>query len=609
MRLFSISTIGQKAADTLRRFPLPLIAALVAVIAMITVAHEEWSEHGSHLAQRIAMASYLAMLLTISISLFAERFLQKRVLRIAISLFAMALAALYFLSLPETLEIANGIRFAVLAIALHLLVAFAPFIFADEMNGLWQYNKSLFLGILTSGIYSAVLFGGLALALLAIENLFDVKVNDDFYFDLWLVIAGIFNTWFFLSGVPKDVPGLERATDYPKGLKVFTLYVLIPLITVYLVILYAYVGKIVITSNWPVGWVAYLVLAFSIFGILSFLLVYPLRNDDENPWVRFYSRLFYFLLVPLIVMLYISIFKRIDEYGITVARYYVMLLAVWLTFIAVYNIFTGGKRIRVIPLSLCLIGLLSTFGSWGAFAVAHNSQINELATLLESNQVLVNGRVDSASSHDVKAEDYDRIESIVGYIEVFHGHKNLQTFFVQDIDSLNALRAPEGGFGHSANLAIIEMLHIQRAESEVGISYMSYLVTEKVMLNAAGYDFITELRRSDYGKNSDTTTNFIVGVDTVQVLYSAQQKNYVLMCRDFESITLDLNGVIAALPHHQDTETSPDLLTTIAGNSQWKAKLVLRTLDISRENGESKIERADGVLMIAFADAGERLRR
>lgn len=552
------------------------------------------------------MASYLSMLLTISVSLFAERFLQKRVQRIAISLFAVVLAVLYFLSLPETLEIANGIRFAVLAIALHLLVAFAPFALAEEMNGLWQYNKSLFIGILTSGIYSAVLFGGLALALLAIQNLFDVKVKDEFYFDLWLIIAGVFNTWFFLSGVPKDILGLERTTDYPKGLKVFTIYVLIPLITVYLVILYAYVGKILITSNWPVGWVAYLVLAFSIFGILSFLLVYPLRNDNDNPWVKFYSRLFYFLLVPLIIMLYISIFKRVDEYGITVARYYVMLLAVWLTFIAAYNIFTGGKRIRVIPLSLCLIGLFSTFGSWGAFAVAHNSQINELTALLESNHVLVNGIVDASSTHDVKPEDYDRIESIVGYIEEFHGHKELQSFFVQDIDSVNALRAPEGGFDHSANLAIVEMLQIQRAESEVGISYMSYLVKEKVMLNAAGYDFITELGRSDYAKNSDTTTNFIVGDDTIQVLYSALQKSYVLMCSDFEPITLDLNGVVAALPHHKDTEISPDLLTTIAGNSQWKAKLVLRTLDITRENGESKIERADGVLLIAFVDAGER---
>ncbi|MBL0062057.1 MAG: DUF4153 domain-containing protein [bacterium] len=397
---------------------------------------------------------------------------------------------------------------------------------------------------------------------------------------MWLVIAGVFNTWFFLSGVPENIPGLERATDFPKGLKLFTLYVLLPLITVYLVILYAYAAKILITSHWPVGWVANLVLAFSIFGILSFLLIYPLRDDEANPWVKFYSRLFYFLLIPLIILLYISIFKRIDEYGITVARYYVMLLAVWLTFIAAYNILTGGKRIRVVPLSLCIIGLLSTFGSWGAFAVSQKSQLNELTDLLERNHVLVNEKVDTASTHEVKSDEYDRIQSIISYIEEMHGHAQLQTFFDQDIDTLIANTKTEEGITQNAVFAIFEMLHMQRVESSEGTSYLSYLANDKVMLKSSGYDFVTELTRSDYDKFSDTTTNFIVGLDTIHVAFLTQQKSYTLTCRDLEPLSLDLNGLIATLPHHKDSATPPNLLTTIAENSQWKAKLVLSTLEI-----------------------------
>ncbi len=589
------------AADTLRRFPLPLISALVAVVAMISVAHQEWSEHGSHLAQRVAMASYLAMLLTISVSLFAERFLQKRVQRIAITLVAVALAVLYFFSLPETLEIANGIRFAVLAIALHLLVAFAPFVLADEMNGLWQYNKSLFIGILTSGVYSAVLFGGLALALLAIENLFDVKVNDDFYFDLWLVIAGIFNTWFFLSGVPKDVPGLERATDYPKGLKVFTLYVLIPLITVYLVILYAYVGKILITSNWPVGWVAYLVLAFSIFGILSFLLVYPLRNDDENPWVRFYSRLFYFLLVPLIVMLYISIFKRIDEYGITVARYYVMLLAVWLTFIAAYNILTGGKRIRVVPLSLCIIGLLSTFGSWGAFAVSRESQTTELAILLDGNRVLVDGKVDTSKLHEVKADEYDRIESIVEYLNEMHGYMSLQPFFAQNLDSVVAVGDTGAYSTYERKNKIIEFMKLKRITGEDGpSSNLSFGIKNNVMIHSDGYDFIGDFSGYYFAKERDAQVEFYVESDTLRLANSTE---ITLTYRDFDSLTFDIDVLLDSLPSFRSMDLLPEQLTASSENSQWKAKLVFSSLEVSKEKGEWRIDDIRGTLMVRFLDA------
>ena len=45
---------------------------------------------------------------------------------------------------------------------------------------------------------------------------------------LWIVIAGVFETWFFLAGVPKNLEELDESDDYPKGLKIFTQYVLLP---------------------------------------------------------------------------------------------------------------------------------------------------------------------------------------------------------------------------------------------------------------------------------------------------------------------------------------------------------------------------------------------
>lgn len=606
MRLFSVSTILEKATESFRRFPLPLLFSFGAVVIMICLNHLEYAARSGHIYERLAMTAYLGMLLTISVTLFAERFVMKFSHRTVLAFIAVGLAALYFYSLPESMNTASGIRFAVLAISLHLLVAFAPFILADEMNGLWQFNKSLFIRILTSGVYSAVLFGGLALALLAIDNLFEVQIDDEYYFDLWLIIAGVFNTWFFLSGVPENTSALERATDYPKGLKLFTLYVLLPLITVYLVILYAYAAKILLTSHWPVGWVANLVLAFSIFGILSFLLIYPLRDDEANPWVKFYSRLFNFLLVPLIVLLYISIFKRIEEYGITVARYYVLLLALWLTFIAAYNILTGGKRIRVIPLSLCIIGLLSTFGSWGAFAVSHRSQIGELSALFESNSILVNGKVDTTTTHDVQAADYDRIQSIVNYIEEFHGHQELQQYFDQNIDTLHAADSPEGGFGNHAGNTIVDMLHIQRVESDSGLSFLHFSVGEKAMFNTEGFDFAGMFTRANYGRAGDTTATYVVSGDTVNLIYSDTLKSFTLTSGDLHPLVIELDDMIASLPKDRNNEVSPEIMTVVAENPFWKARIVFRSLEIQRDNGALKIDVAEGLLMLTFAERGTR---
>ncbi len=601
MSLFSLTSLRTSAVATLRRFPLPLLSALVATVSMIYVIHIEPRGNELPLASRLAMTGYLSMLLTISVSLFTERFVPTNRKKRLIWLAAILLIAVYFFALPSVANGVTGIRFALLAVALHLLVAFAPFVLPREMNGLWQYNKSLFIRILIGGVYSGVLYAGLALAILAVDNLFEVRINEKFYAQLWFIIAGVFNTWFFLSGVPQNLSALEGTTDYPKGLKIFTVYVLIPLITVYLVILYAYAGKILITSNWPVGWVANLVIAFAIFGILSFLLVYPLRDDKSNAWVKFYSRLFYYLLVPLIALLYVSIFKRIDMYGVTVERYLVVLLAVWLSFVAAYFILTSGKRIWIIPLSLCVAITISTFGPWGAFAISHCSQIGELTALLESDRVIVNGKVDTTSTHDVKSEDYERIGSIVRYINDIHGHERLQLFFDQSIDSVIARKNAEDDNVYNSNSAVLEMLRIQRVDTGEGeVVFLTYGINYHVMLNTDGYDLVTAISRVDFYKSGDSTSEYLVGADTVQIVYSPAIESIELRYRDYEALVLDLKSLYASLPNDADSELPHHRLTLLDEHPKWRAKLVFSSLEISREKNTTGLVAAEGILMLSF---------
>ena len=102
-------------------------------------------------------------------------------------------------------------------------------------------------------LYSNVLFLGLAIALASADHLFGFDVEENNYLYLFAIIAGVFNTWVFLAGVPKDLNTLNQTTDYPKGLKLFTQYILLPLVSLYFVILIAYELKITIEWNWPRG--------------------------------------------------------------------------------------------------------------------------------------------------------------------------------------------------------------------------------------------------------------------------------------------------------------------------------------------------------------------
>ena len=125
-------------------------------------------------------------------------------------------------------------------------MSFSPYIKSKSLNGFWNYNKILFLRFCSSVLFSAVLYIGITLALLSITLLFDFDIDEDIYAKIWIIIAGLFNTWFFVSGIPEDIEQLDNLQTYPKGLKIFTQYILLPLLFTYLLILYLYGGKIIL---------------------------------------------------------------------------------------------------------------------------------------------------------------------------------------------------------------------------------------------------------------------------------------------------------------------------------------------------------------------------
>src|SRR5690606_5217766 len=126
------------------------------------------------------------------------------------------------------------LRLFIIGLGLHLVSAYAPFFNRRVEHKFWQFNERLFIRILTAGLYTFVIYGGVAMALVAADKLFNLSLNANLYLYLWLFMIGIFNTWFFLAGVPANYEALESDKHYPKGLKVFTQYVLLPLVAVYL---------------------------------------------------------------------------------------------------------------------------------------------------------------------------------------------------------------------------------------------------------------------------------------------------------------------------------------------------------------------------------------
>ncbi|MCP2026879.1 hypothetical protein L1276_002023 [Flavobacterium sp. HSC-32F16] len=479
-RLPSLQNVLNATQKTILRFPLETITAICGTIFAILNIRQDYSSYENFYLKGV-MSCSLCLVWFVSASLFFAVKQKNRIIRFIVSLvFCLPLIALVF-NFGEKISDAESQQFFVLNLALHLLVSFAGFIpRAYNQEEFWEFNKQLFLRILTSGLYSIVLYTGLALAILAVDQLFKVEFESKIYGYLFFLIAGIFNTIFFLSGVPdtnnKEFP---LHLNYPKGLKNFTQFVLLPLITIYLAILICYETKILITLSLPVGWVSYLVLAFAIVGILSFLLVHPIADESGNLWMRTFNRWFYFLLIPLLVLLFWAILYRINLYGFTHERYYVLLLSIWLAVVVAYFLISKHPKIKFIPVSMCLAGLFSIIGPQSADSVSKYSQLSRFEDYLQK-----------AEGKKLTFEQEKELSSVVYFLDrnytfeimVPYAPKKLEPLYKKDKDPGSTKIMESLGFQYRSE-------YEQKTKENDSFSYYYYENDNNVVTNIHDYDF------------------------------------------------------------------------------------------------------------------------
>ncbi len=469
MKFISISKINEAFLSTAKRFPLVVLVALLGTIAAVLLVNFETQDPDPFLV-RLLMCCALGLPLFIAIQLLNERLQSGPVYKAGLKVIGLILLILYFFYLPGSFKQFPAyyfVEFAIINLGLHFLVAIIPYLLNYSNNGFWQYNKSLFIRILLAALYSAVLYIGLSVAILSMQNLFDIDIDPKRYFQLWIIILGFFNTFFFLSGVPENFIRLEKEKEYPKGLKIFTQYVLVPLVSVYMLILYAYMLKIVIQGVWPKGWVSMLILSFSVVGILAILLLFPVKNASENKWIQTFSRIYYFILVPLIIMLFLAIGIRVNEYGLTEARYYVIVLGIVLSLVTLYFIFSKQGKIIIIPFILFVFAFLTVVGPWSAVAMSKNSQLDRLEDFLAKKQMLKNGMAISASQK-ISFNDAKEISSIIDYLLNMHGIKTIQPLFSQDLDSVFRDSSEELQYRNDPSkiTALLNIRYINRWEND-----------------------------------------------------------------------------------------------------------------------------------------------
>jgi len=397
------------------RFPMTVVSVLAAAAVVFRLIAIDGPL--PLMLQKLMFTFVVGAVLGMVAQFAVERFQKLSGKRGLVYAVALLLLVGYFLILLPAPEISSEItvRSLVAVFALVCMVLWIP-PYRSEVN----FNLVTlihFKSFFTSLLYSGVLSAGI-IAIIATVDILLFKVTDNTYAYTMTVIWVVFAPVYYLSLLPKfnseseaDQSMTEQVSSYPKFLDILISNIAIPLISAYTLVLIAYFLKILFTLTWPSGQVGPMVLIYSIAGLLIFVLSSLL----ENRFTLFYRKLFPKILIPVVIMQLISVGIRLNTYGVTESRYYMVIFGVFSIMAGLILNFSQVSKNERIALLAAAFAVISIIPPVDAFTISRYSQINRIESILEDEGMLIDGKI-------IKKEDaseYTKVETtnILDYLE------------------------------------------------------------------------------------------------------------------------------------------------------------------------------------------------
>ncbi|MCE2822262.1 MAG: DUF4153 domain-containing protein [Bacteroidota bacterium] len=417
------------------RFPVTIVSAISTVAAFYVLINEvpdnnPWA--------KLALTGVIGVPLSLCLKIYSETRNMNFASTIGLQMAGVAALAAYWYWFPDVnapdIEYRGMPRHMAIFVTLHLICTVIPYTGRGSIRDFWIYNRTLLTNLVLGAIFSAVLFIGLSLALASLNALFDLNLDPKNFVRLFVFLVCIFNTSYFLFHFPKQYVFDQEETEYNAVFKNLGKYILIPVVGLYFIILYTYTIKIGLNWELPRGWVGSLVLGFSVAGILTYLLNYYLKETNTTTPSALYHKWLWPVLTPMTLLLFIAIYRRIDDYGVTETRFLVALLGMWMLINCLYFIISRKDDIRFIPGSLAVFALIWIVGNG---PVSDNNQKTRLLAALQKAGRMENGSI----RPDSTAIDSITLDQLRGAAEYFGQRGSLRVldpYLPVPADSINS---------------------------------------------------------------------------------------------------------------------------------------------------------------------------
>ncbi len=437
--MLSFQKLSCELKKVLYRFPVASISVIIISILFFNLLHGNFSQILEENFMRGIFSAVTLFFFSIWFTLYWESTQASKTKCIALQIWALIYSSLYFVFFQQTWinDIEEIVFFFLSLTGIIWMLYFAPYIKNIlQSNGkqsvYYTYFYSLSVVFLLSFIFGGILMILWFIWITAVHTLFDLSgyFSNEIYWD-WAIIAGsIITPIFAMSMIPNKKDFTNNYFNENAFFSFLVKYIAIPFIYIYFIILYAYSAKVLSNfGDWPKGEVSWMVIAFTIFGYITYVFSYIF--EEKNKYISVFRKYFPYVVIPQIFMLFYAIYLRISQYDVTINRYFVVIFGLWLLCISVYYALSKKKYLGHLFTSLTLFTIIVSIWPWGVYSLPESRQYDRLVQNLQQANILQeNGEIiPLKNENEISQELSKNIYSGIDYLCDFDNCEKIKELF------------------------------------------------------------------------------------------------------------------------------------------------------------------------------------
>ena len=439
LQKISLKNLWKTIKNTCSRFPISVIIILIISTIFFILLHSKSQNHIWW--ERLLKANIsliMAYVLSIWIYLAWENFNLSKLKQNLWQFLTIVFAIIFYYNFSSnTDDFKNFLNFF---LNFSWIMAFLFFSFyiknilekkLPEAKIYYSYFYNLNVNLFISYIFAWILFTLWIIAIGATDALFNLHINSKNTYWNWSIISlALISPFFLLSQIPDKKEFLKYSFKENKFFSFLIKYVAIPFIYIYFAILYAYSIKVLANFwDWPKWIISWLVIWFSIFWYLTYS--FSLTFEKYSKAIKFFRKIFPYVVIPQVIMLFYAIYLRIAQYDFTINRYFVVVFGIWLILVSFHFIFSKKKNLIALPVSLfIIIILISIIPKYNVYDFPIERQFERLKTDLQKAWILQNSKIVPLKSYnDIEQNLSKNIYSEINYLCNYNNCEKVKKLF------------------------------------------------------------------------------------------------------------------------------------------------------------------------------------